>query len=389
MRTWLRRVGSEQRSRALRAASRAGASVAFEVATTAPAGWGARLDTFVTEAGVELPVYADYRYTVRDCHDFLWSFKDLTRLAGHGVLTDDERRRLRALRGTRTLGGPPSEAVALLEAVREREPARFLNRGELAIDTPSLHPDEVDARKVDEQAHDHGRVLRQVGVALDPDATVLEIGYTSGGHSLAAFADVARRVIGVDNFYDGEVRETTSYIDAVLGGRSNVDLLVADAAAMEQVPSGSVDLVYTQSVLEHLSDPGPVFAELRRVLKPSGAMVHVWEPFGAAKGGHRPGIPDAPYGHLCLAGDDVGRYFATYRPDEHAYAVSWIETALNRLTAAEILGSVERSGFAVAAYEGEHDQVVLAPGSRISDYALAAGGADLGLRRGVLGARPA
>jgi len=44
---------------------------------------------------------------------------------------------------------------------------------------------------------------------------------------------------------------------------------------LADVPDNSVDLVLSSSVLEHVSDPVVLFRELRRVLAPNGAMLHL------------------------------------------------------------------------------------------------------------------
>lgn len=53
--------------------------------------------------------------------------------------------------------------------------------------------------------------------------------------------------------------------------KSTVDFLVADACALP-FAEASVDVVFAHAVFEHLKEPGVALAELRRVLKPSGAL---------------------------------------------------------------------------------------------------------------------
>jgi SAM-dependent methyltransferase len=45
--------------------------------------------------------------------------------------------------------------------------------------------------------------------------------------------------------------------------------------SLGSIPDHSVDLVLSSSVLEHVSDPLSLFSELRRVLSPQGAMLHL------------------------------------------------------------------------------------------------------------------
>jgi len=54
--------------------------------------------------------------------------------------------------------------------------------------------------------------------------------------------------------------------------------LIADAHDLHVVPDGSVDGVFTSSVLEHVRDPWRVVAECERILKPGG-LVFIGMPF--------------------------------------------------------------------------------------------------------------
>ena len=54
--------------------------------------------------------------------------------------------------------------------------------------------------------------------------------------------------------------------------------IVADAHDLHMVASGSVDAVFTSSVLEHVRDPWKVVGEIERILKPGG-MVFIGMPF--------------------------------------------------------------------------------------------------------------
>lgn len=53
--------------------------------------------------------------------------------------------------------------------------------------------------------------------------------------------------------------------------RSKVDFLVVDVCSLP-FATASVDVVFAQAVFEHLTDPGAALAEIRRVLKPGGAL---------------------------------------------------------------------------------------------------------------------
>ena len=62
-----------------------------------------------------------------------------------------------------------------------------------------------------------------------------------------------------------------------LRGNTDVDeVRVADGSRALPFPDGSVDLITSRSVLEHLPDLPAFFAEAARVLRPGGEMVHTF-----------------------------------------------------------------------------------------------------------------
>ena len=57
-----------------------------------------------------------------------------------------------------------------------------------------------------------------------------------------------------------------------LTAQEGMDLLVADLAEIP-LPDASLDLIYSRSVMEHLTDPQIVYAEAARLLKPGGRWI--------------------------------------------------------------------------------------------------------------------
>jgi SAM-dependent methyltransferase len=102
-------------------------------------------------------------------------------------------------------------------------------------------------------------------VTAGRDLVVLDMG---GGH-MTPFAKRRRQgeifVIGADILLD-QVRNNPD-IDAGL---------VCDACAQLPLRDGSLDVVATRSVLEHLPDNASFIAECRRTLKIGGKVVHVF-----------------------------------------------------------------------------------------------------------------
>lgn len=95
---------------------------------------------------------------------------------------------------------------------------------------------------------------------LSRDSVVLDLGAGAGIVEHMDFRGHAARICGVD--LDPRVTENP-YLD---------EGLVADGATIPY-PERTFDLVFSDNVLEHLADPGAVFAEVARVLKPGGLFL--------------------------------------------------------------------------------------------------------------------
>jgi SAM-dependent methyltransferase len=109
-------------------------------------------------------------------------------------------------------------------------------------------------------------VRREIGPLLPARADhVLEVGCGQGG-TLAWLKDagIAARTTGIE-------------LDAASAAvaRTRVDHLIeGDAeAAIDEMPSGSIDLVLCLDVLEHLVDPWRAMARLTRALRPGGTVI--------------------------------------------------------------------------------------------------------------------
>lgn len=90
----------------------------------------------------------------------------------------------------------------------------------------------------------------------NPQCVLLDAGCGHAAPLLRNLAPYVRRAIGVD------VGATHP---------SDVEYIQADLANTG-LPSESIDLVVSQSVLEHLKEPLDVFREIHRVLKPGGSL---------------------------------------------------------------------------------------------------------------------
>lgn len=156
---------------------------------------------------------------------------------------------------------------------------------------------EVDPRPVVEH---YASALARSGRRLPADPVVLEIGsgatnavgYALAQHGLAgAHGSIAlfEPFAPLDEAADREHRRR---LPAGLADR------VRRTKTLDSIPAGSVDLVLSNSVLEHIAEPVPTFAALRRVLAPSGLMLHAID--------YRDHFFKYPY-HFLLFSDDAWR----------------------------------------------------------------------------------
>jgi len=94
---------------------------------------------------------------------------------------------------------------------------------------------------------------------LEPEHTLLDAGCGRTAPILAKYRGRARRLIGVD----------LVEFDTKLDG---LELYHCDLKAMP-IEANCADLVMARSVMEHVTEPAAVFAEIYRVLKPGGHFV--------------------------------------------------------------------------------------------------------------------
>ncbi|WP_158887627.1 class I SAM-dependent methyltransferase [Amycolatopsis anabasis] len=188
---------------------------------------------------------------------------------------------------------------------------------------------------------------------------VLDVGCGPGSIT-AGLAVTGCRVLGVDAALSRErlVRATPS---------STVDFIAASVYALP-LPDGCADLVFAHALFEHLSRPAAALAELRRVLRPGGALALSTSDWSRARLRPRTANVDAalrghyllrrraggdPFagkhlpGHVADAGFREIRTHARYRPDlTYRELATYIE---RRLAAAVATPSPHRDQLAAAA----------------------------------------
>ena len=99
---------------------------------------------------------------------------------------------------------------------------------------------------------------REVERYLRPGHALLDAGCGRGAPILAKYRGKAARLIGVDL--------------VEFNNLPGLELLQNDLGNIP-LPSASVDLVMSRSVMEHVTDPGAVYGEIFRILKPGGHFI--------------------------------------------------------------------------------------------------------------------
>ena len=108
------------------------------------------------------------------------------------------------------------------------------------------------------EEHPYRTFEAEVARHLRAEHSLLDVGCGRSAPVLSKYKGRARRLIGVDLVDFQEIE--------------GLELLRTDIASMP-LPSSSVDLVMSRSVMEHVTDPRAVYGEIYRVLKPGGYCI--------------------------------------------------------------------------------------------------------------------
>lgn len=109
------------------------------------------------------------------------------------------------------------------------------------------------------QDHPYRVFEREVELHLKPGDTLLDAGCGRTAPILIKYRNKARRLIGVDLVEFGR-------------GAEGLELYQCDLSAIP-VEENCVDVMMARSVMEHVTDPAKVYAEIYRVLKPGGHFI--------------------------------------------------------------------------------------------------------------------
>lgn len=290
---------------------------------------------FITDDGREIPVYSDYRYSVKLGWSYFKGLYVLSNLIARGKASQDENSFFTKAIGSRTLGASLTEINDVASKAIKRNKSLFLNGTEDADGLSEFLPDEKEIKKtIDFYRRGHAAMFRKLAAAgvynVPSDASILEIGYISGGHSIHAYELLGFRASGIDNNYSGLVNRSFlhQHIKDLTG--SKVTYLQGDITSQTELSSNSFDVIFSASVLEHISDVAGAFAEMHRLLKPGGIVIHNYAPYFSHDGGHALGIGDSPWAHVRLNEVEYLRYLNELRPYEASVAADWMKGAMNR-----------------------------------------------------------
>lgn len=291
---------------------------------------------YQTVDGRQIPVFPDYRYRLKEGWRYYRSLDALARLNHQSVLSEDEKSYLVRVKGTRTLAEfPESIRDFVVNNVVARLPERFLESDPSDPLGPLLKPDKMEAQErclaFSRKHRSMFEKLDALGVfSVNPGMKLLEIGYITGAHSLFAFESFGLKVSGIDNDYSGLVGSSNlaTHNRTLLDSRA--DLQYGDITRCTEFPAESFDIIYSGSVLEHLHQLQGAFAEMYRLLKPGGVMIHSYHPYFCHDGGHSLCIGDSPWMHVRLGNAEYEHYLKSQRPFEAKIACDWFKCALNR-----------------------------------------------------------
>lgn len=316
-----------------------------------------RVETsFLTSSGIEIPVYFNYRYSIKECWKAISGLDVLDAFAKKNKIPENYNVKLDNIISNRTVNLSISEIDNFVCEVLSKYKEKFVifDRNESKY---ILKPDEDIINKNVRQFKRHHESMFDKINAFGIDAfcenrNILEIGFITGGYSLFGFEKLGMSVHGIDNCYDGSesnLIELPHYIKEKIC--SDVCFQYGDMSTKTKYMDGSFDYIYSSSVLEHIKDLEGAFKEMKRILKNDGLLIHSYNPFFAVNGAHALGITDSPWGHLRLSATDYRRYISELRPNELPLAHEWIESALNRVSISQMQHYLVKMGFKILLWQ--------------------------------------
>lgn len=224
----------------------------------------------------------------------------------------------------------------------------LIRRGVIDRDNPAnIFQHEVDKA----QQFDDGFGLSAHG------KVVLEIGSGVGGYVQHTLRSNAKFVYGVEN-NDGWYQSATSLLSERYD-RNNYKMLYSDARNLPMVDCGSIDLIVSDAVLEHIQGIDKLFDEIHRILKPGGkaylATSPIWFTYN---GGHQWRYIPLPWIHLLVPDSVIIEVLETYKetgefPTNMLDNMILLYETIGKLSLYRIRKFTKQSGFEIEALRNE------------------------------------
>ncbi len=306
--------------------------------------------TFHGRSGVSLPVLQGFRYGMSPALSYLPPFRLLAGLDREGRLTAAEQYAYRRALGARSMSLPYDDVLALVSGLLPRVLERLVPETRSIPDRAELMPLDSDlkARMDNEVSILRSRLMRvqQFAAPIADGSKVLEIGFATGGYSIDAWEQLGFRTTGIDDAYDGTAEPPALPVHIAQRLGTHPTFVEGDITRQTSLAEDTFDVIYSVSVLEHISDISAAFREMRRLLKPGGLMIHAWNPYFSPNGGHPWGLLDCPWGHVRLPQSDIDQYLDELRPHEAPIAKPWVWNTLDRdTTLGRMQTKVAQAGF--------------------------------------------
>jgi SAM-dependent methyltransferase len=315
---------------------------------------------FASERGTRIPVYRDYRFRTKCAWQTYRGMLILDFLASKDRLTAEERAFHAKARDHRRLTTPIAEINATALASARRHPELFvgdLGKGDREL--PFLKPSQRNTEAVISSMQKNHRAtlnrLHRLGflkVLPSGEEKLLEIGFSSGGHSIFAWERLGFQAYGIDNsFYGSDTRyQLPYYLKDQIGSRA--EFIAGDVTDPTSLGDQRFDVVTSIAVLEHVHDLRKMFLETRNFLKDDGLLIHEYNPVFSLQGGHSEAILDCPWGHVRMRSSELPKYFTEFRPFEADFATQYVEKALNfETTIARVQALLAECGYRTLIWE--------------------------------------
>lgn len=289
----------------------------------------------------QIPIYSDYRYKIKPGWGFFKSLKSLSFLYNNSLLNKSEINFFLSTIGKRTITKSLKEINSFSREVCKKNKDFFYLKS-LESEPMIKNTFKVNLKILDFfKSHN----LKQINFLnskmkkkLNTNSKILEIGFTTGGHSILAFEKLGFNSSGIDNFYDGNFDQSERiYVDIKSQFKSSSNFFIGDISKRNYGLENKFDLIYSTSVLEHIIDIDNSFLEMNYLLKNEGLIFHNYNPYFSVTGGHSLGIGDSPFMHIQLTNEEYKKYLRQNRPYESELAIKWIDENMNKKISQNII----------------------------------------------------